>query len=181
MALPFVEIKESWNDGGIRAFYWAVLNDSIVLTFVGADGKVGAMTALAFDETLHDSASDEFTLKSSNFVMRFVYAFFAFIRQEIVTTSLEDPTRTQRKRAAVSMAQTPIVRVIHLRRKTVTPSVAGEGGREYHCRWTVRPHWRNQWYATRSEHFPKFIPGYVKGPDDKPLKTPAIPIFAVIR
>ena len=33
----------------------------------------------------------------------------------------------------------------------------------------VRPHWRQQWYASEQRHAPRWIEGYIKGPADKPL------------
>lgn len=59
------------------------------------------------------------------------------------------------------------VRVITLRR------AAGEGSgpsdREFHHRWIVRGHWRQQWIPSRSVHRPTWIAPHVKGPDGAPL------------
>lgn len=44
-------------------------------------------------------------------------------------------------------------------------------GRTYHVRWTVRGHWRRQWYPSRGEHRPVWIHPHVKGPSDAPLHT----------
>lgn len=42
-------------------------------------------------------------------------------------------------------------------------------GTEWNHRWIVRGHWRNQWYPSTQVHRPKYVPSYVKGPEDKPL------------
>jgi hypothetical protein len=62
------------------------------------------------------------------------------------------------------------VRVIELRRK-YTATGGGASGREYHSRWVVRGHWRNQWYPSRDGHKPIWIAPHVKGPEDAPLLT----------
>jgi hypothetical protein len=66
----------------------------------------------------------------------------------------------------------PDVTLIDLRHvKTPTDPDAEHATRTYSHRWVVRGHWRNQAYGPgRSLRRPLFIPSYVKGPDEAPLK-----------
>jgi hypothetical protein len=66
----------------------------------------------------------------------------------------------------------PDVTLIDLRHvKTPADPDAEHATRTYSHRWVVRGHWRNQAYGPgRSLRRPLFIPSYVKGPDEAPLK-----------
>jgi hypothetical protein len=66
----------------------------------------------------------------------------------------------------------PDVTLIDLRHvKTAIDPDAEHATRTYSHRWVVRGHWRNQAYGPgRSLRRPLFIPSYVKGPDEAPLK-----------
>jgi hypothetical protein len=55
--------------------------------------------------------------------------------------------------------------------KHVATGDADESGRVYTHRWMVRGHWRNQPHGpNRSRRSVRWIPSYIKGPADKPLK-----------
>lgn len=51
---------------------------------------------------------------------------------------------------------------------------------DWSCRWIVRAHWRQQFYPSENRHKRILIGAYVKGPEDRPLKT-AGKLFAVVR
>lgn len=118
-------------------------------------------------------------------VMRFLASAFAFVSQQIVTAL---PIRAERH-AAKRLARAgwlgePLVRVIQLRRAEHAASGASDesASREWSCQWVVRGHWRQQPYGEgRRGRRPIWITPYVKGPDDKPLKTPRATVFAVVR
>lgn len=66
------------------------------------------------------------------------------------------------------------VSIIDLRRMDYYREDPGAGGtgREYHHRWIVRGHWRQQAHGPgRSQRRPTWVPSYVKGPADAPLLT----------
>lgn len=42
---------------------------------------------------------------------------------------------------------------------------------DWSCQWIVRGHWRNQWYPSEGRHKQRYVPPYVKGPPDKPLRV----------
>lgn len=52
---------------------------------------------------------------------------------------------------------------------------------DWNYQWLVRGHWRNQWYPKAQRNVPIYINPYLKGPDGKPMKTPAPTVFAVTR
>ena len=61
------------------------------------------------------------------------------------------------------------------------PQAASDGeAHRYSCQFTVRGHWRNQWYARSGTHAPKFIEPFIKGPKDAPFKEVAR-VYAVER
>jgi len=89
-------------------------------------------------------------------------------------TEIEDAhyDRAARRRAAREGRELPPVRVITLRRTRHSQHSQHEGehgSREYHHRWLVRGHWRQQWFPKRQAHRPVWIAPHIKGPDDAPL------------
>jgi hypothetical protein len=109
-----------------------------------------------------------------------VSAFFHFINQPIVATQRTGLTRAWRRRAGTG-GSPAFINLVTLR-SPVTQPKTGNGTREvdWSCRWIVRSHWRNQFYPGEKRHNPKWIPAYVKGPDDKPLRR-TINLFNVSR
>lgn len=81
-------------------------------------------------------------------------------------------SRAMRRRAERSGYKASPVRVVRVRDHANTPERAGNAEeRTYHVRWTVRGHWRNQWYPSRGEHRPVWINPHIKGPRDAPLQS----------
>jgi hypothetical protein len=52
---------------------------------------------------------------------------------------------------------------------------------EYSCQWSVRGHWRQQYYPSKGRHQPVYVDEYIKGPEDKPLKEKAAVVYRVDR
>jgi hypothetical protein len=89
------------------------------------------------------------------------------MKQELSSTEEVHFDRAAHRRAKKEKRPAPRVRVIALRR---TGQGSGESGsREWHHRWIVRGHWRQQWYASRGVHRPVWIAPHLKGPEDAPL------------
>jgi hypothetical protein len=63
------------------------------------------------------------------------------------------------------------VRILKLRRAPRDKHETTSPGHEYHHRWIVRGHWRNQYFPSRDGHKPIWIAPHVKGPEDAPLLT----------
>jgi len=118
-------------------------------------------------------------------VMRFLASAFAFVSQGIVTARPVRAERHAAKRVArEGWSPEPLIRVIQLRRAERAAHEPSDGSapREWSCQWVVRGHWRQQvWGEGRKGRRPIWITPYVKGPDDKPLKTPRATVFAVVR
>jgi hypothetical protein len=114
------------------------------------------------------------SIHSAIHMMKTIHTFWMLSQQRIGDVKPQQASRGTRRRIQRSFPNRPIpeVRVITLRRRRV-PKEATEhvgGGREYTHRWWVNGHWRRQWYETEGRHKPKFIDGYVKGPEDKPFQ-----------
>ena len=92
--------------------------------------------------------------------------------------ALPRAARRQMKRAGETP---PTIRVVNLRRKE---RAAHEQPHltdfEYQCQWFVRPHVRRLNKGTNEER-PIWIPGYIKGPEGKPLKPPTETVQVVKR
>jgi len=114
-------------------------------------------------------------------LLRFLGASLLFLEQKLLTIDREPIDRLARRRLEAVDAILPELRVIRLR----VPKRSGQSTDSYpvdwQYRWMVRGHWRQQWFASDQSHRPIWITPYIKGPDDKPLKTPNQSVFAVIR
>ncbi len=121
------------------------------------------------DRYLIDPATSDGTLPWGVAVL----AAFLLGRQPNLAEQEDQPVpRPERRRHVKAGLREPAtVRILRLRRQVRDRSPAAEGGsgREYRHRWTVRGHWRNQWYPSIKTHRPKWIAPYIAGPDDMPL------------
>lgn len=114
-------------------------------------------------------------------VFRYVAAALALIEQRILVTSSERPERSARRRLEKDRkVKIPDILVVRLRRSS-QDRVGPSEPVEWSCRWLVRGHWRQQYYPSTGEYKPIFIFPHVKGPDDKPFRTPAERVFAMVR
>lgn len=120
----------------------------------------------------------------------FVAAASTFLRQKLLTlqpASLERHARKRVEKQGVHGTLPAAVQVVQLRRTEprqlgVQEDVNGEAQIvDWNWQWTVKGHVRQQFYATLNEHLPVWIHPYVKGPEDKPLKPRATPIYSVTR
>lgn len=94
-----------------------------------------------------------------------------------------DRASRRRAQALLSRPDVPLTRVVLLRQieyiKTGEPSEPGEGV-DWAYRWTVRGHWRKQWYPSENRHKSIYVHGYVKGPANRPFK-PGLVLKGVVR
>ena len=113
----------------------------------------------------------------------FALGFFAFCQQKLVRLQNANIPRSTRRRASIALPmREPLVNVIQLRRFEGTAVKKGGGVQpDWSCRWLVSPHWRNQYFPSMKGNRPIWINGYVKGPDDKPLRRKKIELFSVSR
>jgi hypothetical protein len=97
-------------------------------------------------------------------------AAWLLMQQPLADTSEVQLPRPARRRLVHSGHEPRAVRLVELRRpKTTSNAAESTAAREYHHRWIVRGHWRQQWYPARQVHRPVWIAPHVKGPGDAPL------------
>jgi hypothetical protein len=113
-----------------------------------------------------------------------VMAALEFMNLPIVRKEEAKPPRCERRRLEKEGKPSKETYSMIALRRTPPPNKSipsnGEHHMDYNCQWMVSPHWRNQWYASLQEHKPIFIHPYLKGPEDKPLKS-SRSIYGVIR
>lgn len=113
----------------------------------------------------------QFTFESAGLehdLFRTLKATWVLMSQPVASNALANYDRATRRRLARENQEPEPVRVITLRR-AASGSGAGESDREYHHRWIVRGHWRQQWYPSRGANRPVWIAPHIKGPEDAPL------------
>ena len=118
-------------------------------------------------------------------LMRFIGAGLLFMNQQILVTHVGQPSRSMKRRyekeAKKPWDPDKNVKIILLRRIAQRDHSSDDSeSRNWHYRWIVRGHWRQQWYPKQKVHMPKWIGSYVKGPEDKPVKE-SQKLFAIVR
>jgi len=113
----------------------------------------------------------------------FVISLFAFMNQPFATVESRSlPRANRRSLHRETGLEDPHIKVITLRRTQHIKEQLIGGSREWACRWLVKGHWRSQYYPGAKTNKPLWIMPYVKGPQDKPLKTRnGISLFHVTR
>jgi hypothetical protein len=98
-------------------------------------------------------------------------AFRLAAQSNLAEAATERTARPERRRTQRAGLPERDVRVVRLRRGESGDRVAaGESGREYHHRWVVRGHWRQQpWGLRGSLRRPVWILPHVRGPEGAPL------------
>ena len=106
-----------------------------------------------------------------------------FVEQRLAEHAVVRVGKHVAQRAAkVNVAPTcSIVQMRRLDRRRRDDAVEHETAVEWQCQWLVRGHWRQQFYPTANRHVPRWIAPYIKGPLDKPMRTPRPTVFAVKR
>lgn len=114
--------------------------------------------------------------------LRKMASLFAFIRQRIIVPIGSRPDRATRRRLGIRCEAEPIIQIIKLRRPAYLRRHhdAEEQAVAWQCRWLVSGHWRQHWYPKLEIHQPLWIAPHVKGPEDKPVRTPK-KLFAVVQ
>lgn len=128
---------------------------------------------LSYQAHQWDTSFGENRDMSSAQVLRWVYALWRFIQEPFIDGRAILPDRPAQKRAIRAGRPTAEVRVVRLRKKEQRHRPDAEQLTDdeilWSHRWLVQGHWRNQWYPSQRRHAPKWISGYVKGPEHLPL------------
>ena len=107
-------------------------------------------------------------------------AEIAFLQQPFVNAVPHVFSRPDRRRAAKANRPLPDVRIVRLR-KSESKCIASDGSaREYSCHWLVGAHWRRP-NERMKEQRPVYVRPYVKGPSDKPFKSPTSTVYVAVR
>jgi len=107
---------------------------------------------------------------------RFIFAFLRFIQEPWIDSRMMVPGNRQFLRQMARKGRPdPRVRVVQLRKAEHRPRPERDDNdehepREWSHRWLVKGHWRNQWYPSEQRHALRWIPTYIKGPEDKELR-----------
>ena len=146
-----------------------ILQDDQKGGFVAAPG-----IALPPDAKYPEDFPDENDKKGYHDLM----SLMGFMQSRIIEQRRIFPARGIRKRHPLTLGKE--ITVVQLRNKEYAGGNQEPSGNtlEYNFRWMVSGHWRNQWYATEEKHKLKWIDAYIKGPEEKPLKTT---IYNVVR
>jgi hypothetical protein len=77
----------------------------------------------------------------------------------------------------------PTCSVVQMRRldRRHVNAAESEAAVDWQCQWLVRGHWRQQFYPSANRHVPRWVAPYIKGPVDKPMRTPKPTVFVVRR
>lgn len=102
-----------------------------------------------------------------------LFSLWHFMSERITKVRASRPQQKRYARAG-RPPEDAQVKVVHLRPidyqgNPVERGLSTDTSIEYSHRWTVKGHWRNQWYPSIQDHSRKWIHGYVKGPVGAPL------------
>lgn len=132
--------------------------------------EYAAVNGLTMDEVMKGACDG-----AEVFYRRMLLSFFRLVFQRVSVPRREFMGRGAARRAERGGMAAPdlgTITVIKLRREygqvhaeeDHDPSTV-----DWSHRWMVSGHWRNQWYPSLGRHQAKYIPAYIKGPQDKPF------------
>lgn len=99
-------------------------------------------------------------------------SFTHMLRQDSLVDS--STVRTAKSSLSGRRRQPGLVTFLTYRSRGGARATAGADGapsRVYSHRWTVRGHWKRQWYPSEQRHHPIWISTYIAGPEGAPMKT----------
>lgn len=140
------------------------------------------------EEVTFQGHDDERTQVEMKLMKLFIIAANTFMRQKLLDVQEEPLDRYARKRLEKQViqrpgARLPLVHSVHLRQRQAPKSTPSSDSKpvDWQVQWSVRGHVRQQWFPSLNEHLPRYIHPYLKGPEDKPMKPRATPIYEVTR
>lgn len=116
---------------------------------------------------------DDFPIEQHIFVGQ-ILSKLSFLNSPYIDSSPRPLSRHIRRASTRSgSVDPPLVSTVQLRSSTSSKNTGGstENKSVYSVRWLVRGHHRAQWYPSSKSHRVIYIAPYVKGPEDKPLKS----------
>lgn len=117
--------------------------------------------------------------------LRWIYTTLHLMAQRLAITVHQDTDRATKRRAArEGKVVCDHIEVISLRKMEADRQrEVGDNSEkiDWQWRWSVTGHWRNQYFSASKTHKQVWIEGYIKGPDDKPLKQMSEKLFVARR
>src|SRR5581483_3990803 len=116
-------------------------------------------------------------------VYRWICSASMFIDQRIAASTSASVGKHVAQRAAKLgvPSQCQVVQMRRLDRRCDEGGGERDASMEWQFQWLVRGHWRQQFHPKAGRHVPRWIAPYMKGPHDKPKKTPKPMVFSVRR
>jgi hypothetical protein len=109
---------------------------------------------------------------TSEQILAVFLSFTHMLRQSALVDS--STIRTAKSSLSGRRRKPGLVTYLSYRSRGGSRATAGEDGspsRVYSHRWTVRGHWKRQWYPSEQRHHPIWISTYIAGPEGAPIKT----------
>lgn len=182
------------DTGVVLVFFysWAVDNNTPNYfggTYVGniplsiTPWDFGATTLGSYVKWHNDQIIDEDRSNAERFAhsARLAVATLLLMDQTLTVINGSEVDRAARKRATrAGWTNTPTVQVVTLRKvERINPYAVERGDVEWHCRWSVRRHWRVLHRGTPVERT-VLVHEHLKGPEGLPFKAPNPRVFAVV-
>lgn len=148
------------------------------------DKLIDRITQFEKQAKLEGGAYNETRQRDMLHEIRWVYSAMYLMAQRLRVTVHHDTDRaTKRRGIRENKPVENFIKVISLRRYEEEKKQALTTGKsvDWQWQWTVRGHWRNQFYRSTGEYKPKFIESFIKGPADKPLKPDSVHVFVARR
>jgi hypothetical protein len=133
---------------------------------------------------LPDSGADPTFKEEVRAVYRWICSGSMFVEQRLVENETAAVGRHVARRASKLHIPSTcnVVQMRRLdRRRSDGTAQNHDAALEWQCQWLVRGHWRQQFYPSAGRHVPRWIAPYIKGPHDKPMKSPQPTVFVVKR
>jgi hypothetical protein len=133
----------------------------------------GSPPPLLFDALAPIALGEPLDVISSwDWTRAFVSACLLMGQPTIATSRMHQLDRLERANLRRRRLDPQPVRIVRLRRAVNPDASEDASAREYHHRWLVRGHWRQQAYGPgRVERKPIWIAPHIKGPEGAPLLT----------
>ncbi|WP_143542785.1 hypothetical protein [Rhodococcus qingshengii] len=108
---------------------------------------------------------------SSEQILAVFLSFTHMLRQGALVDS--STIRTAKSSLSGRRRQPGLVTFLSYRSRSGARATGDDGApsRVYSHRWTVRGHWKRQWYPSEQRHHPIWISTYIAGPEGAPIKT----------
>ena len=172
----------------LRAAYWSFAKSQCRVTvFTDAihalhpRGHLEEFITFDFHATLPFSQSDVNINVLERRAMQILGASWLLMQQPTIADAKRVVPRTGRRKSSPDAPPSVNdVQIIDLRRLATKRSEAPshEEGREYHVRWLVRGHWRQQACGPgRKFRKPVFVAPHIRGPEGAPLKTERVNVW----